>query len=106
VHLAVELAALLAGRELELADEPARAALERALALVPDAPAVVARMHPSDVALADWERPGVEVVADETVEPGGCVVVAGDTTVDAQLSGALERLRAVVDELPVTKERA
>ncbi len=104
VHLGVELAVALAGRELALADEPARAALERALALAPDSPTVVARMHPSDVALADWDRPGLEVVADHTVEPGGCIVEAGDTTVDAQLSGAVERLRAVVAELSPRSE--
>ena len=36
------------------------------------------------------------VVADPTVEPGGALVEVGSTTIDSQLSRALERVRAVI----------
>ncbi len=36
------------------------------------------------------------VVADPTVEPGGALVEVGATTIDSQLSRALERVRAVI----------
>ena len=38
----------------------------------------------------------VHVVADPTVEPGGAKVEIGSTTIDSQLSRALERVRAVI----------
>ncbi len=59
------------------------------------------RVHPDDVAtLPDLSGAlaggSVTVVADPTVEPGGCLAEAGDRTVDARLSTALERLREVL----------
>ena len=36
------------------------------------------------------------MVADPAVEPGGALVEVGSTTIDAQLSQALQRVRAVM----------
>jgi flagellar biosynthesis/type III secretory pathway protein FliH len=36
------------------------------------------------------------VVADPTIEPGGAMVEIGSTTIDSQLSRALERVRALI----------
>jgi flagellar assembly protein FliH len=38
----------------------------------------------------------VTVVPDSSVEIGGCIVEAGNRTIDAQLGPALERLREVL----------
>ena len=47
--------------------------------------------------LADlWPSGPLTVVADPMVEPGGALVEVGSTTIDSQLSRALERVRAVI----------
>lgn len=100
--LVVGLVEELAGRRIEEDDDPARAAVHRALALAPDRGAVVARLHPDDLAttgLADDEElrsRGFELLADPTVEPGGAVVEVGACRVDAQLGAALARIRGVL----------
>jgi flagellar assembly protein FliH len=99
--MAVRIAETLVGRHLELAAAPALDAVHRALALLPRETAATVRVHPDDVAtLPDLSGAlaggSVAVVADPTVEPGGCVAEAGDRTVDARLSTALERLREVL----------
>lgn len=98
---AFELAEALVGRELELATDPGRDALARALRLTEGPEAVVARLHPDDVdALGEHAdlAPGreVTVVADATVERGGCVLQAGAGQIDARLRTALERVRRVL----------
>ena len=88
--MSVRIAEALVGRHLELAAAPALDAVHRALALLPRQAAATVRVHPDDVAtlpdLTDALPGGsVVVVADPTVEPGGCVAEAGDRTVDARL---------------------
>jgi flagellar assembly protein FliH len=100
--LAVELAEVLVGHHLTVGDCAAIDAVERALALAPREAAAVVRMHPDDVAalpVLDAVLPGrrVKVVADPGIEPGGCVVDAGERRIDAQLGAAIERVRAVLD---------
>jgi flagellar assembly protein FliH len=102
VALVYDLVESLLGRELELAEAPARDSLARALALAPDRGAVVVRLHPDDLdaiaAVAAETAPGraIELVADGSVERGGCVVEVGACRVDAQLGPALERARGVL----------
>ena len=97
---AVDLAEAILGRELELAKSPGVDALARALALVPPAQAAIARMNPTDLSDLD---PGplavgrdLTLVADPSVEPGGCVLTVGDSCIDAQLGPALDRVRAAL----------
>ena len=88
---AVQLAEAVLGREVTTGAE----ALARAMALVPASASPVARLHPAD--LEGLEGPeGVTVVADPSVERGGCLVEVEDTTIDAQLGPALARARAVL----------
>ena len=99
--MAVEIAEALIGRHLELAGSPALDAVRRALALAPRQATVTVRVHPDDAGtLPDVSSalPGgtVSVVPDPGVEPGGCVVEAGDRSIDAQLGPALLRLREVL----------
>ena len=100
-RFAFELLEALFGRESVLAVDPGREAVARALALDEGTLPAVARLSPEDADtigdLVDLStsRP-VTVVADPMVERGGAVVEIGSTTIDSQLSRALERMRAVI----------
>lgn len=100
-RFAFELLEALFGRESVLAVDPGREAVARALALDEGSLPAVVRLSPDDAdsigELADLEgsRP-LTVVADPTVESGGAMVEIGSTTIDSQLSRALERVRAVI----------
>jgi flagellar assembly protein FliH len=96
-----ELLEALFAQEVSLAVDPGRQAVARALALDESTLPAVARLCPDDAAtigeLGDLSPSrSVTVVADPTIEPGGAVVEIGSTTIDAQLSRALERVRAVI----------
>ncbi len=101
-HMAVEIAEALVGHHLRVADCSARDAVERALAEAPRGVGLTVRLNPDDAALAGESladlAPGstVVVVADPAIEVGGCVVDAGDRTIDARLDAALERVREVL----------
>ena len=100
-RFAFDLLEVLFGRESVLTVDPGREAVARALALEESTLPAVARLSPDDAdtigELADLapSRP-LAVVADPTVEPGGAMVEIGSTTIDSQLSRALERVRAVL----------
>jgi flagellar assembly protein FliH len=99
--VAVDLAAAIVGRELEVSASPGADALARAMALVPAGSAAVARLHPSDVAVLGDGPYGdaagkLTVIADPAVEEGGCVLEVGDCRIDAQLGPALDRVRAAL----------
>jgi flagellar assembly protein FliH len=100
-RFAFELLEVLFGREAVLAVDPGRDAIARALALDESTLPALARLSPDDVAtigdLGDLSpsRP-LTVVADPTIEPGGALVEVGSTTIDSQLSQALDRVRAVL----------
>jgi flagellar assembly protein FliH len=91
----------LLGRELSASTTAGVDAIRRALTLLPsDAPAVV-RLHPDDLAEIPPSAlaalpPSVTVVGDEDVERAGAVAESGPRRVDAQLSTALARVRAVL----------
>lgn len=101
VALAIELAASIVQRELAISDSLTTEAIRRAIGLVPRGEDLIVRLHPGDVIdasdLADLVPDNsVKVVADPSVEPGGCVVAAGPCHIDAQVGPALERARAVI----------
>jgi flagellar assembly protein FliH len=95
--LAVDLAEALVGHHLLLGGCAARDAIARALRLAPDDAVATVRLHPDDAAALAGDvglaagRP-LTVVADSTVEPGGCVVDCGARRIDAQTGPALRRL--------------
>lgn len=102
VDAALALAAAVLGRELAVAASPGRDALLRALTEAPDEGRLVARLHPTDVELLDLdgiqsaENRRIEVVADPSVEPGGCLLDTPTGRVDALLSTALARAAEVL----------
>lgn len=97
--LAFGVAEAIVGRELELSERPAFDAVARALALAPERGDITARLNPDDVNIigAVTDQLGVArevtVVADSSVERGGCVVQVGACTIDAQIAPALARVR-------------
>ena len=98
VEAVFELAETLLGREMSRTRTPGRDALRRALALVDSHGAAVARLNPDDLeTIGDYAdlAPGraIELVADPSIEPGGCILEAGSTRVDAQLGPALRRAK-------------
>ena len=102
VPMAVEIAEALVGHHLRVEDCAARDAVERALTDIPRGSDVTVHIHPDDADLTPDSMaelaPGcaVQVVADPTVERGGCVVNIGDRTIDAQIGAALGRVREVL----------
>jgi flagellar assembly protein FliH len=109
-RFAFELLEALFGRESVLAVDPGREAVARALALDEGRLPAVARLAPEDaetigeLAELSPSRP-LTVVADPMVERGGAVVEIGSTTIDSQLSRALERMRAVIVGQPEWQPR-
>ncbi len=103
--LAVEIAEALVGHHLEVDGCAARDAVVRALTEVPRGASVLVRLNPEDVDLLAGSADELaslaptatlELVADPSVERGGCLADVGDRTVDAQLSSALARVREVL----------
>ena len=106
IDLAMAIAEAVLQREFDITTA-GRDALIRALSVAPDRGVIDAHLHPFDLeTIGDPTHlaPGSELrlVADATVERGGCVLHVGATRIDAQLGTALERVRA---ELMGTEER-
>jgi flagellar assembly protein FliH len=105
-QLVFDVLVALVGVESALSADPGRQAIARALALDTGSTHAVVRLHPDDVAtlgeLGELESGRtLTVVADPVVERGGALVDIGETTIDSQLSAALDRVRAVLEECGV-----
>lgn len=101
--VAVEIAEAILRREIASCDAPVRDAIARALQLAPPRVDAIARVHPDDAAalteLGEGQIAGdrtVSVIADGSVEPGGCVLEVGPCRIDAQIAPALQRVREVL----------
>ncbi|MCU1412616.1 MAG: hypothetical protein JWR04_3323 [Rhodoglobus sp.] len=97
---AIELAEAIVGHELSTADGSARAALDRASVEAVPAGSVV-RLNPQDVAVIVAEggaHPGLELVADYSLDRGDAVVDLAHGTLDARVSASLQRARAALTE--------
>lgn len=98
---AIAIAEAILQRELTTAKDPGAEAIARALKLAPESGDVTARLHPEDVATLsmddiDSQNRKITVVGDAAIEPGGCVLVIGDLRIDAQLSSAIQSVRAAL----------
>jgi len=105
-QLVFDVLVALVGVESALSVDPGRQAIARALALDTGSTHANIRLHPDDVAtlgeLAELESGRtLTVIADSAVERGGALVDIGETTIDSQLSAALDRVRAVLEECGV-----
>lgn len=100
-QVATSVAEAILRRELAVCDAPARDAMVRALQLAPPRVDAVARLHPDDAATVGSLAPiahdrDVTVIADGSVERGGCVLEVGPCRIDAQITPALARVREVL----------
>ena len=114
-ELGFRIAELVLERELELSADPGAEAVRRAARLLPDTGAaeletLTARLHPDDLDRLT-ETPddlvsgrSLQVVADPTVAPGGCVLESGATRVDATIPSALGRIRVALGLEPLAPE--
>jgi flagellar assembly protein FliH len=99
--VAFQVTEALLQRELELANEPGREAVARALGLAAGLGPMRVRLHPDDVATVgdpDLLATGHEltIVADAALAPGDCIAEVGASEIDASLRSALERVRRVL----------
>jgi flagellar assembly protein FliH len=97
-RFAFALLEALLGRELELATNPGREAIARALALDEGSEPARVRLNPGDLDTLDGIGLGrvMSVEPDPSVEPGGALVEVGPAILDGQLGPALERVRQVL----------
>lgn len=98
VGIALEIAEMVMMREVATAIDPGRDALVRCLSEVTRDEQVVVRLNPADLAqLGPFEDLLVdrsfELVADPSIPSGDAVADTTNGSVDARLSGALERVR-------------
>ncbi|MCP4250804.1 MAG: hypothetical protein GY778_27515 [bacterium] len=106
LSFAVALAGKVTGRIGELDRQAAVANVERALRLVADETDLRIRVHPVDAETMRQftaglsERLGqaghVELTEDDTMAPGGAVVEAGGTRVDATIETQLEQIAGLL----------
>ena len=101
VELALQIAEAVVGRQLDLELIGGRDALARAVAGTPGRDAVVARLHPEDIAgLGDvseiTQGRAVTLTADPMIRRGDCVIDMGPTRVDACLATSFDRVRSVL----------
>jgi flagellar assembly protein FliH len=101
--LAVGLAEAIVGHEVAVAVDSVGDAVRRSAVLLPDRGPILVRLHPLDLAAARTAAPGwfgevrsVELFADATIERGACALAVGSLRIDAQISSALERMRALL----------
>ncbi|MBK7722274.1 MAG: flagellar assembly protein FliH [Austwickia sp.] len=102
-RMAVEIAESLVGHHLSVGTCAAQDAVRRALADVPQGAVVTLRMHPDDVAAIaalhpeSLERDIARVQPDPSVERYGCVAVAQNLEVDAQMGPALANVKRILN---------
>ena len=95
---AFSIAEMIVGHALEDQAASARAAVARALQGTEGDDVRAVHLHPADLALLTREertRPEVVLVADSSLGRGDAVTQLADGTIDARLSTALDRVRAV-----------
>ena len=102
LEFATEVARRLTFTVGRTSSQAVQANFRRALELVTNRTNMTVRVHPNDVvALEEFApdvltstraREGLDVVADESVSPGGCTVESGTTLVDATLDTQLDTL--------------
>jgi len=97
-EVAVALTETLLGHELAVAESPGVDAVRRALALAPGEPVVRVRVCPEDAAASGLAAitAGAVVVADPALRRGDAVVETTESVLDATVSGAMARVREVL----------
>jgi flagellar assembly protein FliH len=110
IGLAESVVRRILQREAWFDRDAVRRTLEEAFAALTDKEHVKIRMHPDDVAMLNEESVGFleqfegsvqrELVPDESVDKGGCIVETDSQYVDATLEAQLERILDQLGEIP------
>jgi flagellar assembly protein FliH len=101
VELALAVAGRILHREISLDRELLLVMARLALDRLGDAPAATVRLHPDDEAAvrggrAAWPGGAIEVAADPSVKPGGCVLQTDVGHVDLGIDAQLGELSAAL----------
>ncbi len=106
VQLAMAMAERIVRRSLPLDEEAVLRAIREALDRVADAHRIVVRLNPREMELVEHHREDLsslistdshlELRADASVAPGGCLVDTAELRMDATVEALLERFEAVL----------
>ncbi|HEU4402296.1 MAG TPA: FliH/SctL family protein [Candidatus Polarisedimenticolia bacterium] len=100
LRIALEVGSRIARERIEAGDPVAVRALKEALDALPTTLKLRVRLHPADLAAVESELVGeisrghLELLPDETVQPGGCILSGAGGTVDATLDAVTEAIHA------------
>lgn len=97
VRMAMSVASQIVSRELMIDPEPVARAVEEALAEIGAERPVLVRLGATDLAYFRARRPdllaaGVELIEDQSLGIGGCVVEASHRVIDASIENRLLRI--------------
>lgn len=111
IQAALEIAKAVVQHDLASVNDPGAEALARSLNLAPARVDVVAHLHPEDAATLNVEsvptgNRNLVIVADPTIEPGGCLLEAGNTSIDGQFSAIFNNIQAAlgIADTPIEPE--
>jgi flagellar assembly protein FliH len=96
---AIELAEAIIGRELDDTENSAKTAVRRAISIIAVDDVLGVRLHPEDLAVISADDTGVQglhLISDPSLDRGDAVLDVPDGIVDARISTALARARAVL----------
>jgi flagellar assembly protein FliH len=96
---AIDLAEAIIGRELDDRENSAKTAVLRAMSIVAIDDVLGVRLHPEDLAVISADGAGVQglhLVSDPGLDRGDAVLDVPDGIVDARISTALARAKAVL----------
>jgi flagellar assembly protein FliH len=96
---AIDLAEAIVGRELDDTETSAKTAIHRAMSVIAVDDVLGVRLHPEDLAVISADGvalPGLQLISDESLDRGDAVLNVPDGIVDARISTALARARAVL----------
>lgn len=99
--LALEVTETLIGHELAVAADPSADVVKRVLAMLPDEPAVLVRLHPETAVAtpaAELTGLGVTVRPDAGLDRHDAVIETDTTAVDLRVGTVLKRLREALRE--------
>lgn len=102
-ELVLATATRIARERIEAGDPIAARALADAVSELPTIESIRARLHPDDIQSVERDlaeeidRRRIELVADDRIERGGCVVESPVGIVDAALPVAIEAVRGALD---------
>jgi len=100
LEIALEAASRIVRERIEAADPVALRAIREAMEALPGSTTLRARLNPADLEVLARELSGeidrgrLELIPDQSITRGGCVVETAVGTVDATVETALDALRA------------